>query len=61
MNLSVLDDTLLHLLARTRGHSVKEKIDNFFKIPFSLGNFIVLFGVVFLLIGFLPRPFTRLF
>lgn len=61
MNLSVLDDTLLHLLARTRGHSVKEKIDNFFKIPFSLGNFIVLFGVVFLLIGFLPLPFTRLF
>lgn len=47
MALSTLDDTLLHLLARTRGHSVKEKIDNFFKIPFSLGNFITLFGAVF--------------
>lgn len=60
MTLPILDNILLHLLAKTRGKTVKEKLDNFFKISFSLGNFTTLFGAVFALIGILPLPFTRL-
>ena len=60
MTLPILDNILLHLLAKTRGETVEEKIDNFFKISFSLGNFTTLFGAVFALIGILPLPFTHL-
>lgn len=60
MALSFFDNILLHLLAKTRGKTVKEKIDNFFKMSFSLGNFTTLFGAVFALIGILPLPFTHL-
>lgn len=60
MTLPILDNILLHLLAKTRGKTIEEKIDNFFKISFSLGNFTTLFGAVFALITVLPLPFTRL-
>lgn len=60
MTLPILDNILLHLLAKTRGKTIEEKLDNFFKTSFSLGNFTTLFGAVFALITVLPLPFTRL-
>lgn len=44
MILPILDNILLHLLAKTRGETVEEKIDNFDSIFFFLGSFLTLFG-----------------
>lgn len=46
MALSTLNDTLLHLLARTRGKTVKDKIHNFGSIFFFLGSFLIFSGVL---------------
>lgn len=45
MGISKFDNFLLHLLAKTRGKTIENKIDIFWRIFFSLGCFLALFGV----------------
>lgn len=42
---SLFDNFLLHLLAKIRGKTIENKIDIFWRIFFSLGCFLALFGV----------------
>ena len=45
MGISKFDNFLLHLLAKARGKTIENKIDIFWRIFFSLGCFLALFGV----------------
>lgn len=51
---SLFDNILLHLLAKTLGETVKEKIENFSNIFFIVGSFLTFFG------GFLALTTTLL-
>lgn len=61
MTLPILDNILLHLLAKTRGKTIEEKIDNFGSIFFFLGSFLILSGVltaVFMILSLAAAPLS---
>jgi len=49
MGISKFDNFLLHLLAKARGKTIENKIDIFWRIFFSLGSFLTLFGVLLII------------